>query len=120
MFKKRRERREATNKRKDRLKYFCDNINDSKVQLELIKDIQNGEIKFGNRSSGISGSLNIPYSSDKIKSEFDMIVYCCEFGGAGSFSYLFMNGKDVIDELKYGTEIALTIQNPEKNWVKNK
>lgn len=118
MFGKIKERRISTKKRKDKLIYFCDNIDDTKVQLELIDAIRNGEVKFGSRNSGISGALNIPFSIDKIKSEFGLIVYSCEFGSFGSFSYLFINNKDMIDVLKYGSEIALTIQNPEKDYLK--
>ncbi len=118
MFKKIKERKKATERRKEKLIYFCDNINETKVQLELIDAIRNGDVKFGSRNSGISGALNIPYSIDKIKSEFGLIVYSCESSGFGSYSYLFINNKDMIDILKYGSEIALTIQNPEKDYLK--
>ncbi len=86
-------------------------------QLELIKRIKDGRITF-RKSKGFCGLLFGPaYYKDSWKARGLSIKFWHEDPGFMSFSYLKINGEEVIDKLEYGSEIALTIQDPIIDWV---
>lgn len=97
---------------------LLNNIHVPENQLELIDRIKSGKIIFV-QSTGLVGILFGPAYYKRIwKAKGLPIVFWHEDPGFSSFSYLKINGKEVIDELKYGSAIGLTIQDPKTDWVK--
>jgi len=92
-------------------------IENPKNQIELINRIRDGKITF-RKSKGLFGILFGPgYYKECWKAKGLKIKFWHEDPGFASFSYLKINGDEVIDELEYGSEIGLTIQDPLVDWV---
>jgi hypothetical protein len=98
-------------------KELLNDIEKPENQLELINRIKEGKIIF-RKSKGLSGILFGPaYYKECWKAKGLKIKFWHEDPGFMSFSYLKINGNEVIDKLEYGSEIGLTIQDPKTDWV---
>ncbi len=97
---------------------ILNDIKNPDKQLELIQLIRDGKIVFkkSRRLSGIllgPGFFKISWNAVGLP-----ISFWHEDPGYASFSYLKINGEEMLDKLKYGSEIGLTIQDPKTDWIK--
>lgn len=108
-------------KKEDVLKNLLKDIHLVENQVELIDMIRKGKLKMIYKGKTLSISITkIAYYKELWVSPCKRIKFWHEDPGFISFSYLTINNnKDLIDELIYGREIALTIQDPKHNYIIN-
>jgi len=104
-------------KGKNALDHVIEGIEKEENQIELIDMIRKGKIDMKYKGSKLKILPTTQYYKELWVSSCKRIKFWHEDPGFMSFSYLKINGVELIDDIKYGSHIALTIQNPKRNYV---
>ena len=92
---------------------ICDDIENEETQINLIKEIQLGNITFNKIPETIIHKKQVSYYEKRWESVGGLIKMWFEDTGSMSFTYLSVDEIQLKEELKYYTQIAWAIQNIE-------
>lgn len=111
-------KRKEKEQKPDLLKPILDGIHLEENQVELIDMIRKGKLKMIYKGKKLNPSWNTAAHDVELwQSPCKRVKFWHEDPGFGSYSYLKINEVEMVDDLKYGTAIALTIQNPKRNYI---